>query len=981
MFKGIDRYLWRELGPAFGLALLAFLVFIGLELVLSLSDALFARGAGAGDILRLLLYKLPSVLTLAIPAGVLLAVFLALSRLASARELLAFQALGYSLRRILVPFVLFGLLASGASFLLSELAVPAAEAAYRQQLLVILYRGEVPSPREDVFFRGGKGELYYVSRYQGNRAYGIVVYDLGGELYPHQGPYPVVITAQEGRFSGEELELREGRVLRFSQDGSLEEVVRFRSLSLTVGEELQQGLLGGKTPSEMSLRELWDRVRLFQRSGLDPRNLLVELHSKLAVAVAALVFALFGAPVGVLLGRRGRAAGAVAGFLLAASAQGLFIWTRTLARRGFLPPALGAWLPHILLGGLGMVLLLSVDRLRVRGLRVALLGVMCLTVAAGGVPPPFTELSARELVIQSGAEVIQARGVWAKLEGWELSAEGLTASWDGEAWELTVEGAELSGEDASLRAGLLSAVVGPDGAIQWASAQGFSGSSSFRGPEKEETLLFQGRWGEVRFRGGELVRVEGRGVEYSTCPCLEGAPYSVAADRFLLLPERWLYAEGVVVRAFGRPVGWLPVYAARLGREASPLFPELGRLGGEWFLRWHIPFTLGEGTWGALGLTWFPFVGRLDPGLKLLWEEGSLYIAQDRLKLDWTGEDWRAALSGRPGRISASLSGTLADTHWSLSWGETKRGELVYRRAPEFSLSKGGVEWLGGDLSLTVSGGRYVEQEAGWRAGVSLGWSGGWELGPLRLSTPVKLSLTQYPGRERVVAELSPRLSLGGLAITYLGRLRAGRSPFEFDRAPPESRLSLDLEAGEGEIKESLALGWDLAGGVPLPGRWSLSLPGLKLSGEFSLLPAELTRISWQVSLSGEGYRLDLRGGAKLSPLLGEDLIAKGRAWGEGWEFSGGLRLGTFPLSLKRIAASAELALSEDWGLRAAGEYDALGGRFLQLSLAVLRSLSGCLRAGLELYLGGVRLTLEVPAFPQAKASFSPLDEGLRLGG
>jgi len=371
--KGVDRYLWRELLPTFGVALLAFLVFIGLELVLSLSDTLFARGAGAGEMLRLLVYKLPSVLTLAIPAGVLLATFLVLSRLASSRELLAFQALGYPLRRLLIPFVAFGLLASLASLSLSEFAVPPSEAAYRHELLSVLYKGKIPSPQEHVFFRGSEGELYYVSNCQGNRAHGIVVYDLEGRLFPEEGPFPTLLTAEEGSFQGEKLVLGEGRLFRFTEDGGLEEVLRFDRLTLAVGQDVGQGLLDGKTPSEMSLRELASRINLLKETGLDPRNLVVEFHSKLAITAAAFIFALFGAPLGALLGRRGRAAGAVAGFVLAAGAQGLFIWTRTLARRGFLPASLGGWLPHLLLGLLGVFLLLSIDRLRLRGLWAALL--------------------------------------------------------------------------------------------------------------------------------------------------------------------------------------------------------------------------------------------------------------------------------------------------------------------------------------------------------------------------------------------------------------------------------------------------------------------------------------------------------------------------------------------------------------------------------------------------------------------------------
>lgn len=983
MLKKVDRYLWRELWPTFGLALLAFLVFIGLELVLSLSDALFARGAGAGEVLRLLLFKLPSMLTLAIPAGVLLAVFLSLSRLATARELLAFQALGYPLRRILVPFVMFGLLASCLSFLLSELAVPAAESAYRRELLSLLYRGrgEIPSPQEDVFFRGAKGELYYVSRYQGNLAYGIVVYDLSGELYPHQGPFPVVITAQEGRFSGDRLELLAGRLLRFSQDGNLEEIVRFDSLVLTVGEELQQWLLAGRTPSEMSVRELLARVRLFSRSGLDPRNLLVELHSKLAVAAAALVFALFGAPLGALLGRRGRAAGAVAGFLLAAAAQGLFIWTRTLARRGFLPPSLGAWLPHILLGGLGLLLLVGVDRLRIRGLWRVAAGLLLFASLGVAAPPPFEELYADELVIQSGAELIEARGVRARVEGWELEAVRLSAVWSGAGWEITAQGAELSGKEAGLRADGLTVQLDETGDLVAAAAHGFSGSSTFRGPEKEETLLFTGGWGEVRFQEGELVRVEGREVEFTTCPCLEGAPYSVRARRFVLLPQRWLYAEGVEVLAFGRVVGWLPVYAARLGEEASPLFPELGRRGGYWFLRWHIPFSLGEGTWGAAGLTWFPGRGDLEPSLRLLWARVSAELSRERIRLQAQGETWEGSLSWQPERLQLTLSGTLGDTDWGLTWGEAKAGEVTYRRAPELSLTPGEFPLLGGTLSLRLLWGRYLEEAAGWRTHVSASWSRAWELGRLRFSLPVSGSLDQYPAEERAVLSLSPTLSLGGLTLKYSGRLRAGRSPFEFDRQPPQSRLSVSLSASEGELRGGLSFGWDLATGKPLPGRWQLSLPGLELNTRLSLAPLAPIETDFRATFAGERLRLSLAGGIGYAPFRGKDLLIKGRLWGEGWKLTGGIRLATFPFALKRVAANYELSWGEAWMVRAAGEYDFSAARWLQLRAGLLRTFAGCLRAGVEVYLGGIRFTLEVPAFPQAKARFSPLDEGLRLGG
>jgi len=971
--------------PPFGVALLAFLVFIGLELVLSLSDALFSRGAGAGEMLRLLLYKLPSLLTFAIPAGVLLATFLALGRLAADRELLAFQALGYPLKRLLLPFVVFGLLASLGSFLLSEFAVPVAEAAYRRELLTVLYRGQVTSPREHVFFRGGEGELYYVSRYDGERARGIVVYDLEDRLFPEQGPFPTLATAEEGLFSEGELVLLHGRLLRFAEDGGLEEVVRFERLSLSVGEEVQQGLLGGKTPSEMSLRELAARIALFERTGLDPRNLVVEFHSKLAIAAAALVFALFGAPLGALLGRRGRAAGAVAGFVLAAAAQGLFIWTRTLARRGLLPAPLGAWLPHLLLGVLGLMLLLSVDRLRLRGLLAALLIAAVIPVPAQTAPPPFEELWAEELTIQSGAQVIQATRVRARVQGYTLEAQELEATWDGTWWMTTVQGAQLVGEGFSLKATRLWADLEANGELGALVAEDFAGSSAFRGPEKEETLLFSGAWGKASFRAGELVRLEAKGVRFTTCPCMEGAPYSVYADRFVLLPKRWLYAEGVRVETFGHPTGWLPVYVARLGEEASPLFPEIGRTGGEWFLRWHIPFALEEEAWGALGLTLLPGSGRVTPSLNLVWDTGELGLAEDGLKLRASGEapsgPWQTRLTWSESRLEASATGKLRDVSWSLAWGQAKEDDTAYERLPEFSLSRSDVPWLGGNLTLKLSGGRFREEGVlGPRAGVAMSWSRTWDLAPLSLSLPVQVSLDQYRGAERVLLAASPALRLGSLSLTYQGRLRFGRSPFGFDQAPPQSRLLLVISSGEDSARQSIHLGWDLATGEPLPGRWTLKAGGISLDGEFRIAPPQLGKLSWSGSWRGDDWALSLRGGADLSSPRLDDLLVRGNLRGGTWELSGGVRLSPWPLRLRRVAAAGGLELGEDWLLRAACEYDVSSGKFVQLQAGLLRTFSGCLRLGLEFYLDGVRLTLEVPAFPQAKVRFSPQDEGLRWG-
>ena len=979
----VDRYLVREIVPPFLVAILAFLVFIGLELVISLSDTVFARGAGAAELLRLVVYKLPTLFSYAIPAAALLATFLALGRLAADRELLAFQTLGYSLRRLTLPFLLFGALVSGFSFSLGEFAVPTAEAAYRQELLSILYRGAIPQMQQAVFFRGLYGETYYVERSEGERLSGILVYDLTGRIYPVEGRFPTVITAHEGRFQGGTLELTTGRVLRFAPDGSLNELVRFERLTVEVEEDLRRAVLGGKTPAEMSLRELGDRIDLLRRSGLDPRSLIVEYHSKIAVSVAAFVFVLFGAPLGVLVGRRGRAAGAIAGFLLAAAAQGMFVWARTLAQRGFIPPYLGAWLPHLGFGMLGLFLLMIVDRLRLRGV-LPFLFLLVVGSLSSEATPPFSSFRADELVITQEGGVLEGSNVRAEFGDYVLEADALRAREQTGGWRIEADGAVLKSADGELKASHLSASLGPTGELTAVTARGFDGASSFQGPEKRETILYSGEQGEAQFSSGKLARVEVQRVRFTTCPCLPDAPYSVEAEEFVLVPEKWLFARSVTVTSFGLSVGWLPFYVARLGEEGFPLFPEFGWQGGNLFLRWAIPWTVGERIAGALGIAWYPTAGRIDPSLRAIWEQGSLTLTPVSLRLTISGGEapvsWAGTVSLTSTTQQVDLSGEAQGWSWTVTWGQAEKGDARYERRPEITVGRTEKDWLGGDLVFRFSGGLFRENGIeSWRLALTASWSRRWQLGALSLSLPWQLALAQYTDEERATGSVGPTLSWGPFSVSYLGRAGIGRSPFGFDADPPQSQISAGFSAQVGGWQERLSWGWDLAAGAPLPLKWTVSGHGLSSDLSFTF-PLSMTRARWALTLREGPGRLSVEGGVRGDGPVWEDTVARGSWSGETLDLFAAVRVRMAPLALSRAAVSVSWKVSPDWSLTGAVEYDTRTRRLVQLEGKVVHSIAGCLRVGLVAGLGGIRLSLEVPAFPQAKIRFAPLDEGLRLG-
>ncbi|HUF66529.1 MAG TPA: LptF/LptG family permease [Gemmatimonadaceae bacterium] len=100
---------------------------------------------------------------------------------------------------------------------------------------------------------------------------------------------------------------------------------------------------------------LGDNYRLMSLYG-------VEIHKKLALAVACLVFVLLGAPIALRFPRGG--VGLVIGVSIVVF--GLYyvalIGGQALGVRGYVPPALAMWGANLLFGGVGVILLLRMGR-------------------------------------------------------------------------------------------------------------------------------------------------------------------------------------------------------------------------------------------------------------------------------------------------------------------------------------------------------------------------------------------------------------------------------------------------------------------------------------------------------------------------------------------------------------------------------------------------------------------------------------------
>jgi len=124
-----------------------------------------------------------------------------------------------------------------------------------------------------------------------------------------------------------------------------------------------------KYEQEEKIRSLNNNARQFQNEFTLIENYeknnnkyLVEIHKKFTLAVACILFTLVGAPLGILVRKGGitiASALSIAFFLIYYI---LLIWGEQLADRALLDPAIGSWMPNIVLFIVGLIVLFLSDK-------------------------------------------------------------------------------------------------------------------------------------------------------------------------------------------------------------------------------------------------------------------------------------------------------------------------------------------------------------------------------------------------------------------------------------------------------------------------------------------------------------------------------------------------------------------------------------------------------------------------------------------
>lgn len=350
--KVIDRYILREMLGPFFVGVIGFIMVLVVDLLFTMADLIINRGVPLWAVLKLMVYKLPSLLVMTFPVSTLFGTAMALGRFGKDNELTALRTSGISLFRISVPILLFGLLVSGFSFITNELIVPQANHVSSNIIRQIIYKQPLPDVKENVFFKDAQNRYFFASRVdaKNKRMDKVMVYELVPDGYPR------VILAGSATFTGRIWELKDGVVHNYDEKGFLKYEATFTSMNINIADDVLN-FSQQKEYEAMDRSELAGMIKVMGKGGADTKILLTELYLRYSIPLTCFVFALIGIPLSISSPRQGQTWGLIVTIVLMFTFYVFASVFRSLGRGGILVPSLAAFTPQITFVIIGLALL------------------------------------------------------------------------------------------------------------------------------------------------------------------------------------------------------------------------------------------------------------------------------------------------------------------------------------------------------------------------------------------------------------------------------------------------------------------------------------------------------------------------------------------------------------------------------------------------------------------------------------------------
>ncbi len=370
MFRTLDRYIFREMMTPFILSMSVLMLVLILQSMFQMADLVVSKGATLLSTVKVIIYIMPSFFVITIPMSLLLAALTAFSRMSADSEITAMKASRFGLYSMIRPVFFFAVLACAATSFTSLVLVPNANTALKTYLFELVKSRALVGIEPGVFSSTFDGMVIYVDKMDSsNNMEGVFISDERSIKEPY------TIVSKRGKLIADPqslsvtLALQDGSIQTPPRDEKTYNLMGFNTakLYLDIKSSLARQGAPGRSYEDMSTSELLQNIRQSRVEGKTTYSQYTELHKRLSIPFACLIFGLIGAPLGIRRSRSGKSAGIAIALLVFLIYYIILGGSSNLSQTGAYSSLVTFWLPN------GIMMVLSVFFVILKGRDVNLM--------------------------------------------------------------------------------------------------------------------------------------------------------------------------------------------------------------------------------------------------------------------------------------------------------------------------------------------------------------------------------------------------------------------------------------------------------------------------------------------------------------------------------------------------------------------------------------------------------------------------------
>jgi lipopolysaccharide export system permease protein len=365
IIKLFHRYILKNVILSFVVMLVVFTLAITSGNMIKLADFIINKGIGIFVVLKLFLYLIPYLIAFTIPMALLTSCLIVFGKLSHDNEIVALKASGFSFYKIVFPVLIFALMVSFFNLGVNNKLVSSSHYKMRKELVNIGYENPEALIEPGKFIKAFNNYIFYFKEINDNELKQIIIYELENNKTLR------TITARRGIIEKSD---KESKLTLTLFDGSASEPspekegsfykLSFKSfpIALELDEKARETKMKYKRLKEMDLGEIAQEIKQLEKKGVKISRYKTEIYKRITFSFSSLVLILVGLPLAIYTRRGEKTIGFAISLVLALVYYLFFMFAESMCQQGYINPAIGMWLPNIIIGIIGIIMMIRVSR-------------------------------------------------------------------------------------------------------------------------------------------------------------------------------------------------------------------------------------------------------------------------------------------------------------------------------------------------------------------------------------------------------------------------------------------------------------------------------------------------------------------------------------------------------------------------------------------------------------------------------------------